>query len=98
MAAHFTLAEVAAQAGVQTRTIRRYISDELIPSPDERCTAGFLARVRLIRLLLAERMPGPAIKVTLAGMDDAAVEHALASRSAALPPPRTQVSKAYIPK
>ncbi len=92
-----SLTQVADQAGIQLRTLRRYGDEGFIDATAVSHPPTIVARVRLVRLLIAERMSTAAIRATLAGMDDAGINKALASREVAAAP-RTQSSPAYRPK
>ena len=79
----YTIGELATLAGVTPRTIRYYVSIGLLPSPGQsgpgtRYGEGHLARLRLIRRLQREHLPLGEIAVRLEGLDDVAVEAALA--------------------
>lgn len=79
----YTIGELATLAGVTPRTIRYYVSIGLLPSPGQsgpgtRYGEGHLARLRLIRRLQREHLPLGEIARRLEGLDDMAVEAALA--------------------
>lgn len=80
----YTISELATLAGVTPRTIRYYVSIGLLASPGQsgpgtRYGEGHLARLRLIRRLQREHLPLGEIAQRLDGLDDAAVEAALAA-------------------
>ncbi len=79
----YTISELATLAGVTPRTIRYYLSIGLLPSPGQgpgtRYGDGHLARLRLTRRLQREHLPLGEISVRLEGLDDAAVDAALAA-------------------
>jgi DNA-binding transcriptional MerR regulator len=90
----YSLTELATLAGVTPRTIRYYISLGLLPSPPQAGPAtrygdGHLSRVRLIRRLQAEHLPLSEIRGRMAGLDDSAVETALADSARADTPGAT---------
>jgi DNA-binding transcriptional MerR regulator len=97
MATMLSLSEVAERAGIQPRTLRRYGDEGFLDADAASYPPAIVQRVRLVRLLLAERMSSAAIRATLAGMDEAEISKALASREIAAMP-RTQSSPAYRPK
>jgi DNA-binding transcriptional MerR regulator len=85
----YTVSELATLAGVTTRTIRYYVSIGLLASPGQvgpgtRYGEGHLARLRLIRRLQREHLPLGEIALRLEGLDDAAVEAALAADESGL--------------
>ena len=74
----YSIADLARLAGVTSRTIRYYVTQGLLASPDTlgpkaRYTDGHLARLRLIRRLQREHLPLAEIRSRLAGMTDADV-------------------------
>lgn len=80
----YTIGELADLAGVTPRTIRYYISIGLLPAPAQvgpRSTygRGVLQRLRLIRRLQEDHLPLGEIGTRMAGLDDAAVDSALAA-------------------
>ncbi|HET7036098.1 MAG TPA: MerR family transcriptional regulator [Thermomicrobiaceae bacterium] len=82
-AAELTIDELAERSGVPARTIRYYISQGLLPGAGSRgrgaaYSGDHLARLRLIRLLAARRVPLAAIGAQLAGLSDDEVRALLA--------------------
>ena len=74
----YTLQDLVDLSGVTPRTVRYYIAQGLLPSPDgagpaARYTEGHLARLRLIRQLQREHLPLAEIRSRLAGLDDEAI-------------------------
>lgn len=83
-----SIAELADLAGVTPRTVRYYISIGLLPAPGQAGPRtvyghGVLQRLRLIRRLQEDHLPLGEIGTRIAGMDDAAVDSALAADHAA---------------
>ena len=79
----FTIAELAALAGVTVRTIRYYIAQGLLPSPGSlgpmaRYADDHLSRLRLIRRLQRRHLPLADIRRQLEDLSDADVRAALA--------------------
>jgi DNA-binding transcriptional MerR regulator len=71
----YTLADLARLAGVTPRTVRYYVVQGLLPSPEQagpatRYTEGHLARLRLIRRLQREHLPLAEIRARLEGLDE----------------------------
>jgi DNA-binding transcriptional MerR regulator len=82
----YTIAELADLTGVTPRTVRYYVSIGLLPAPGQVGPRtvyghGILQRLRLIRRLQADHLPLGDIGSRMAGMDDAAVDAALADQS-----------------
>ena len=79
----FSLRELAGAAGVTPRTVRYYISEGLLPSPDRGPRAQYdpdqLARLRLIRQLQRNHLPLAEIRRRLAELSDADVHAALSA-------------------
>jgi DNA-binding transcriptional MerR regulator len=79
----FSLQELAGAAGVTPRTVRYYISEGLLPSPDRGPRAQYdpdhLARLRLIRQLQRNHLPLAEIRRRLAELSDADVHAALST-------------------
>ena len=79
----FSLRELAGAAGVTPRTVRYYISEGLLPSPDRGPRAQYdpdqLARLRLIRQLQRNHLPLAEIRHRLAELSDAEVHAALSA-------------------
>jgi DNA-binding transcriptional MerR regulator len=94
----YTLQDLADLAEVTPRTIRYYVAQGLLPSPDRVGPGalygpGHLGRLRLIRRLQREHLPLGDIRGRLGSLDDAAVL-ALAESGPAAPPPSS--ASAYI--
>lgn len=79
----FSLQELAGAAGVTPRTVRYYISEGLLPSPDRGPRAQYdpdqLARLRLIRQLQRNHLPLAEIRRRLTELSDAEVHAALSA-------------------
>lgn len=78
-----SIEELAEATGVPVRTVRFYITEGLLPGPGSRGKAAayrreHLARLRLIRLLVRQRLPLAEIRDVLARLDDAEVDDLLA--------------------
>ncbi|HYC06745.1 MAG TPA: MerR family transcriptional regulator, partial [Candidatus Binatia bacterium] len=74
----YTLQDLVDLSGVTPRTVRYYIAQGLLPSPEgagpaARYTEGHLARLRLIRQLQREHLPLAEIRTRLVGLDDDAI-------------------------
>ena len=74
----YSLGDLARLADVTPRTVRYYVAQGLLPSPDAagpatRYGEGHLARLRLIRRLQREHLPLAEIRVRLERMEDDAV-------------------------
>lgn len=87
----FDLPELASLADVTVRTIRYYVQQGLLPSPDvrgplTRYTAGHLDRLQLIRQLKREHLPLSEIRRQLEVLDDAAVHRVIAQAPRKKPP------------
>jgi DNA-binding transcriptional MerR regulator len=79
----YTISELADLAAVTPRTIRYYVSIGLLSSPGQsgpktRYGDGHLQRLRLIKRLQREHLPLGEIGARLEGLDDEAVDEALA--------------------
>jgi DNA-binding transcriptional MerR regulator len=86
----YTLQDLADLADVTPRTIRYYVAQGLLPSPDRVgpgavYSPGHLDRLRLIRRLQREHMPLADIRLRLGSLDDRAVRE-LAEASPVAPP------------
>jgi DNA-binding transcriptional MerR regulator len=71
----YSLADLARLAGVTPRTVRYYVAQGLLPSPEQagpstRYGEGHLARLRLIRRLQRDHLPLAEIRTRLEGLDD----------------------------
>lgn len=79
----YSIEELADAAGVPVRTVRFYITESLLPGPGMRGKAAtyrleHLARLRLIRLLVRQRLPLAEIRDVLARLSDSEVAALLA--------------------
>ena len=75
----YSLQDLADLADVTPRTIRYYIAQGLLPSPEgagpaARYAEGHLGRLRLIRQLQREHLPLAEIRARLTGLDDVTVQ------------------------
>jgi DNA-binding transcriptional MerR regulator len=80
----YSLADLARLADVTPRTIRYYVAQGLLPSPDAagpatRYSEGHLARLRLIRRMQRDHLPLAEIRERLERMSDEEVVMALAA-------------------
>lgn len=71
----YSLQDLTDATGVTPRTVRYYISQGLLPSPEGagpgvRYSDGHVARLRLIRQLQRQHLPLAEIRARLAGLDD----------------------------
>ena len=92
----YDLAELSDRAGVSQRTVRYYIQQGLLPSPETRGPGAHygpehLDRLRLIRRLQREHLPLAEIRRRLEALDAAAIRR-LVEHS---PPPKDD-ARAYI--
>ncbi|OGO58411.1 MAG: hypothetical protein A2V85_05985 [Chloroflexi bacterium RBG_16_72_14] len=99
----YGLADLARLADVTPRTIRYYVAQGLLPSPEAagpatRYTEGHLLRLRLIRRLQRDHLPLAEIRARLEQMGDEAIAAALdaAGPSPAAPPTSTAETLAYV--
>jgi DNA-binding transcriptional MerR regulator len=81
--AELSIEALAEATGVPVRTVRFYITQGLLPGPGSRGKMAtyrpeHLARLRLIRLLVRQRMPLAEIRGVLAGLSDTEVGELLA--------------------
>lgn len=88
----YTLGDLASLADVTPRTIRYYVAQGLLPSPEAagpatRYGEGHLLRLRLIRRLQRDHLPLAEIRARLERMDDDEVAQALDATPSAPPPP-----------
>lgn len=79
-----SIEELAKRGGVPVRTIRFYISEGLLPGPAGRGRAAtygeeHLLRLRLIRLLVQQRVPLAEIRERLTDLDLASIRQMLAT-------------------
>jgi len=77
-----SIEELAEATGVPVRTVRFYITEGLLPGPGSRGKAAayrqeHLARLRLIRLLVRQRLPLAEIRGILAALSDVEVHELL---------------------
>ena len=90
----YTLSDLARLADVTPRTIRYYVAQGLLPSPEAagpatRYGEGHLLRLRFIRRLQRDHLPLAEIRARLERMDDEAVRQVVdaSGADAAVPPP-----------
>ncbi|MBI1882032.1 MAG: MerR family transcriptional regulator [Chloroflexi bacterium] len=100
---NYSISELAEVAQVTIRTIRYYVAEELLPSPQgggrvAAYSENHLARLKLIKILKDEFLPLHEIRLLLSGLDDQAVAELLAEKQVeqALPPPAPNSAKAYL--
>src|SRR6476620_713126 len=79
----YSIADLARLADVTPRTVRYYVAQGLLPSPEAAGSAtrygeGHLARLRLIRRLQRDHLPLAEIRSRLERMGDDEVDAALA--------------------
>jgi DNA-binding transcriptional MerR regulator len=80
----YSITDLARLSGVTPRTVRYYVAQGLLPSPEQagpstRYGEGHLARLRLIRRLQREHLPLAEIRGRLAVMGDDEVQRLLAA-------------------
>jgi len=80
----YTITDLARLSGVTPRTVRYYVAQGLLPSPEQagpstRYGEGHLARLRLIRRLQREHLPLAEIRGRLASVGDDDVQRLLAA-------------------
>ncbi|MER3438078.1 MAG: hypothetical protein C4346_11115, partial [Chloroflexota bacterium] len=85
---HYSLAELAEEAGVSVRTVRYYIAEGLLPPAHiagarSSYTQAHLDRLRLIGQLKAAYLPLKEIRRRLAGLDDEEVHRLVTDMPAA---------------
>ncbi len=91
----YSLADLARLADVTPRTVRYYVAQGLLPSPEAagpatRYGEGHLARLRLIRRLQRDHLPLAEIRIRLERMGDEEVQALLDSSGNVTPePPRS---------
>lgn len=88
----YTLADLARLADVTPRTVRYYVAQGLLPSPEAagpstRYGEGHLARLRLIRRLQRDHLPLAEIRLRLERLGDDEVVAAVATLDAVEPEP-----------
>src|SRR3954471_16937712 len=96
----YTLTDLASLADVTPRTVRYYVAQGLLPSPDAagpatRYGEGHLARLRLIKRLQREHLPLAEIRGRLERMGDDEVRSMLDTESPA-PAPVPGETLAYV--
>ena len=79
----YSITDLARLSGVTPRTVRYYVAQGLLPSPEQagpstRYGEGHLARLRLIRRLQKEHLPLAEIRGRLVALGDEEVERLLA--------------------
>jgi DNA-binding transcriptional MerR regulator len=99
----YSLADLARLADVTPRTVRYYVAQGLLPSPDAagpstRYGEGHLARLRLIKRLQRDHLPLAEIRSRLERMGDDEVDAALAvgDVDVSVPPMSTDETLAYV--
>lgn len=99
----YSIADLARLADVTPRTVRYYVAQGLLPSPDvagpaTRYGEGHLARLRLIRRLQRDHLPLAEIRARLERMGDDEVGAALAATEIGdpQPPMSTDQTLAYV--
>ncbi|HEY6571477.1 MAG TPA: MerR family transcriptional regulator [Candidatus Limnocylindrales bacterium] len=99
----YSIADLARLADVTPRTVRYYVAQGLLPSPDAagpatRYGEGHLARLRLIKRLQRDHLPLAEIRARLERLGDEDVEAALAATDAGDPQPTmsTDETLAYV--
>jgi DNA-binding transcriptional MerR regulator len=99
----YSLADLARLADVTPRTVRYYIAQGLLPSPEAagpatRYGEGHLARLRLIRRLQRDHLPLAEIRSRLERMGDEDVAAMLEGGEAGDPPPSmtTEATLSYV--
>lgn len=88
----YSLTDLARLADVTPRTIRYYVAQGLLPSPESAGPAtrygdGHLARLRLIRRLQRDHLPLAEIRIRLERMGDEAVQALLDVTASVVPDP-----------
>ena len=86
----YSITDLARLSGVTPRTVRYYVAQGLLPSPEQagpstRYGEGHLARLRLIRRLQREHLPLAEIRGRLAPLGDDEVEQLVAATDANRP-------------
>ena len=99
----YSITDLARLSGVTPRTVRYYVAQGLLPSPEQagpstRYGEGHLARLRLIRRLQREHLPLAEIRARLAPLGDDEVEQLVAAgtrtgRSSRRPTGRSRSSR-----
>ena len=97
----YTIADLARLAGVTPRTVRYYVAQGLLPSPEAagpgtRYSEGHLARLRLIRQLQREHLPLAEIRGRLASLGDEEVRALVGAQEEARPPAAPAQALAYV--
>jgi DNA-binding transcriptional MerR regulator len=99
----YSLADLARLADVTTRTIRYYVAQGLLPSPEAagpatRYGEGHLARLRLIKRLQRDHLPLAEIRSRLERMGDEEVQAVLDATDSVAPDPTQsgQETLAYV--
>ncbi len=99
----YSLADLARLADVTPRTVRYYVAQGLLPSPEAAGSAtrygeGHLARLRLIRRLQRDHLPLAEIRARLERMDDDEVSAMLDAAEPQGPPSEmtTDATLAYV--
>src|SRR5512134_50252 len=97
----YTLSDLASLADVTPRTIRYYVAQGLLPSPDAagpatRYGEGHLVRLRLIRRLQRDHLPLSEIRARLEHMGEDEIELLLNEAQAQPSPPAPAETLAYV--
>src|SRR6185295_264571 len=99
----YSIADLARLADVTPRTVRYYVAQGLLPSPEAAGSAtrygeGHLARLRLIRRLQRDHLPLAEIRSRLERMGDDEVVAAMGAAEAQQAPPQmsTDATLAYV--
>jgi DNA-binding transcriptional MerR regulator len=82
----YSITDLARLSGVTPRTVRYYVAQGLLPSPEQagpstRYGEGHLARLRLIRRLQQDHLPLAEIRSRLAPLNDHEVEQLVAAET-----------------
>ena len=98
---NYTISELAEAAKVTIRTIRYYVTEDVLPPPLGSSRASVYAeehlnRLRLIKILKEEFLPLQEIRTLLSGLDHEAVLELLAEREREEVPPDAASAKSYL--
>src|SRR5215213_279576 len=98
--APYSIADLSRLSGVTPRTVRYYVAQGLLPSPEQagpstRYGEGHLARLRLIKRLQREHLPLAEIRGRLERMGDDEL-HAALDNAGAAPPPAPAEALAFV--
>ena len=97
----YSLSDLASLAGVTPRTVRYYVAQGLLPSPDAAGPAtkygeGHLARLRLIKRLQREHLPLAEIRSRIERMGDDEVQGLLGAQASQPPQPAPAETLAFV--